>query len=918
MKRPSRRHANLPALRRTMAVLAMAGAFPALVWGLLEVWQRPIRLSGVDDRWLIAAGIAGFLFAILAWPAGRCGGCWWKRAGLGGAVLAVFLIGVCSMGREMAVGGLMRHPDVDRARGIERPETKTLKSRMEAVREWLIYHRLPVPKKPNDLYEEPYTLFNEPLDHLLETSRWPVRREFMRRMMRDEKGAAFLVDEWHRLFPAVTGQDVALAQRNDMLKWLDALARAPSTTTASRDAATFWMALIVLSDPGAFAGWRVPVRDGMLACEHPPMTFVGDAWMRVIDVLLAFDSEEETVDLTGVFERDPRLLRRALREQVRGMEGRMPRMLDEIAREDALGSRDAPVAIWLDLKRLTDRLPDSPERTETLEALREILATWLTEDEWSVRERFKSDYGNRHTSAGDFIMEMPEEIQRRLHAHALGLLADFKPDESRTWRGSGSQATLERALLIRNFLDSDQRVILSRKLADVMEQQLWDFEPEVNKRANTRRAILFGFAGIWDDITGSQKERIGRRIRTHLDEMDWAQREVVRFLDAFSGMRFMGSSIGLVEAEWLAIAGAMGRGSRQWRFDEDFWWSPEQHLDVKRYSREAVEDVIRAYIHAATTRPESMRLREGPDALVFPKPAYARPVVRSRSKPATRHVFLIYLAAGGLAAVEEFPNDAWGAFMDNPWLVGQLVYNPNEARLSRWLDDPSETRTILALLEDPQNPWPLGRLPGYLRANPPPKPVLDAIHRHYRDRTHHEDRAIRILAFRMLMRMEEGLNPTERDALRESFRDFMERDRPSTSEWKFGPSPYEAHDEQGLISWRDDALSAEFGWHAHIAEETRMREFPMDHFPNPTPSVPVFQHLAFACNPVERDWYDEWISLPYPLDTPVPRRAWLSAPPGLPFPPTPWQRARELAQRRPDLDFPDRAPYRPSRRAFDE
>lgn len=47
------------------------------------------------------------------------------------------------------------------------------------------------------------------------------------------------------------------------------------------------------------------------------------------------------------------------------------------------------------------------------------------------------------------------------------------------------------------------------------------------------------------------------------------------------------------------------------------------------------------------------------------------------------------------------------------------------------------------------------------------------------------------------------------------------------------------------------------------------------------------------------------------LDVPVPARFRRESPPAPPYIATPWQRARELHLRRPDLEFPDRAIYQP-------
>ena len=44
-----------------------------------------------------------------------------------------------------------------------------------------------------------------PFDHILETCRWPVRKEFTMRIMRDDNAHTLATRDWHRLFPAVIG-----------------------------------------------------------------------------------------------------------------------------------------------------------------------------------------------------------------------------------------------------------------------------------------------------------------------------------------------------------------------------------------------------------------------------------------------------------------------------------------------------------------------------------------------------------------------------------------------------------------------------------------------------------------------------------------------------------------------------------------
>lgn len=418
---------NLPALRRILSILAVVFAVPTLFFWSQEIWQRPVVLLRVDERWLFNVSAGGMLFAVIAWPGRRRRGFWWKRAVLGGVIIASTMGAAYFTGRDSAVEDLKQHRALTGSNEFIWPPTDQRLAWLLPVREWLEDRGVPVPTGHRAADPVPYSISEEPIEHLVETSRWQVRHEFMRDMMRDENRAAYLVYEWHRWFPAVTGQDVTLARRSEMIEWLETLADDSSAAKTSRDAATFWIGLIVLTDVDAFAYWRVLVRDAMLACDDPPMCHSGDVWIRVLDVLLAFDSRDETVALTRKLLREPTLLRRALRERVRGMAGHMQPIMDEIERQDALGIVDVPMAMWVDLRHLADHQPDSPERTEVRQRLRGLIAVWLVEDAVRVRKRFGSDRFGANIVA-DVILEMPDEIRSSLAGHAHGILEGVGAD----------------------------------------------------------------------------------------------------------------------------------------------------------------------------------------------------------------------------------------------------------------------------------------------------------------------------------------------------------------------------------------------------------------------------------------------------------------------------------------------------------
>jgi len=221
---------------------------------------------------------------------------------------------------------------------------------------------------------------DEPLGHILEASRWRVRKAFLREIITNEKYVILMTMNWQRLFPAMIGQDVTLARRHELMRLLDTLTKNKSTAATSRDAAVFWMGLIVLTDFEAFAAQRTRVRDMMLASDNPPMSLSSDVWMRVLNALIAFDDHEKITTFSSRLARDGMLLRRAVREGVRGIESQAKAVIHEIKTLDARGERAAAAALWLDLRLLIERADGLSEVNNTRQWLLETLAKWLMED----------------------------------------------------------------------------------------------------------------------------------------------------------------------------------------------------------------------------------------------------------------------------------------------------------------------------------------------------------------------------------------------------------------------------------------------------------------------------------------------------------------------------------------------------------
>lgn len=86
----------------------------------------------------------------------------------------------------------------------------------------------------------------------------PIKaREIAMKVMNDANAVVLATRDWRRLLPAIVGQDVTLAGRNELIGLQHELSNDPSAAPACRDAATFWMGLIILTDTPEFERWRI-------------------------------------------------------------------------------------------------------------------------------------------------------------------------------------------------------------------------------------------------------------------------------------------------------------------------------------------------------------------------------------------------------------------------------------------------------------------------------------------------------------------------------------------------------------------------------------------------------------------------------------------------------------------------------------
>jgi hypothetical protein len=219
------------------------------------------------------------------------------------------------------------------------------------------------------------------------------------------------------------------------------------------------------------------------------------------------------------------------------------------------------------------------------------------------------------------------------------------------------------------------------------------------------------------------------------------------------------------------------------------------------------------------------------------------------------------------------------------------------------------------------NNFALKPLVQYLARHPPASEVRRVIWEHFGRWLASGTRLQKVTACQVMLKLMGWLEPEERAGFRQRVDQFFKHVRPSLNEWSCTmmltmnpehdyPSRYAIAEDQcrsEWIPWEDDALSAKLSWSSQIHHELNMLPHDWKLFPQDGLFMYLNSHIDAWLAPF---WGGPVCDPPTPGE-PVPARARRGAPPDLPFARTPWQRARELYLKRPELEFPDRVMFRP-------
>jgi hypothetical protein len=923
--------------------------------GSIDAWQRPGVFSTWNGGWFLLAA------AVLT--------AWWLQRLIRGTDarqrwLRIFCVAACFL---IAAVGLRLGSDILGAQRLlhqmiqpyPQPRSEWLENTLDWVEGNLDKAGIPtdwLPEAPDESSADLETA----LYHHLETSRPSLRLRFAREAMTTAKPDLFrrparpALTSWHRLFPPVTGADVTLRQRQRLWKIARDLHADGRAAAESRMAAALWMGLIVATDPEAFAEWRPVARKAMLSWIDPPMADTGDIWMRTLDLLLLPDPVDIQTSLTAQAAADPTWLRRAVRERVRAVSGHLRSALEILADSGSQDPGEPEIALWCDLATCLRIVGGGHDAA--LEAdLRGMLVEWLLED-WSGTLSDRSQYAGESRLWGFLFrqslgfsfdpLQDPADRERVLRrADDLWSCLDETRKKHLAERGAPQGNWLDdvdRLLIMRQLLGDTETKQINARLGNLLVDLAWT---EVENKASkskpaemvwvTMEEALYRLAWIWTEIDQADRVRFSRITRGALNAQRQFhasgydnQRSLIRavMLDAASEApqvevttRLL-LSIGLPQSP--ALPRSPDRGPRHPLSEATGWYQ------TLAFSEEEIEAAIPGML--------ALEPDKGAGSAMMPHQraqSMIRSVLRYHSDLAERELVIRALLAAGGTSRSERNRKVSFELLTGPdeslrftlaRMLGQhSIQQPHESWID-WVQSSPENLERLLDLETEQ--LPRRALMNRLESGRVDPEVMSVTLEHLERATRSVDRTVAFEAHACLLRLAPHLDTAAGRSIRERFMQDIRDRPPSIAEWpnafSHGFDPYglfywNSMIPRALLSegvpWADDELAAQFAWSSAIKLQTMRAETWKP--PAPAENAAVFAVLAGAMV-VDTDSWDQTIWFPEP-DQAVDFRRWRFLPPEVPLDPTPWQLARQLHQRRPDLHFPDRAMLRPTRSPAD-
>lgn len=717
-------------------------------------------------------------------------------------------------------------------------------------------------------------------------SRPETRRKFIALSLAKPDAVRGFAHHGARLFASSVGQDVDCAFRRAIAADLTGLLDHPASGSDTRAMAAMWLGMVFLTDPKEFAHLRLPAREGMLACDDPPYCRFGDQWMRTLDCLLAYDPPGSWDSLAAGFARNPKLLSRAVRERVRGTLVSLEAIRHETARRTQAGEWEGAIALWVETGRLLAAWPDDLRREEIGVWRREVLSGWLESGRLGQDEAFEQAFRLLDRLPEDPLVE-PEPAGREAAFHkALQLLEPLSSGAVNLdhiddyWR-IHRQVEIANGLL--PFLDPDQRRHVVRTAA-----AFWVL-PTPDSGAKGRSHF---------DWCYNCRDKLG----THWNDLDENHRTMAR--RSFKAYWEHNGSTGITvqtpgltpedgildDVEWLltALAGYLVRAI-------DPHTTPP---GLEMAARERLAAALEAGVAAALSADPSAwwdKIIEGLRTCRGGKPFPAK----------LEQSLLSRMPGRKQIQVSGFDGLAWIQQLLEERMPSRFPKDP-PPEVAAW-SKPGAVREALAAAFTRQQSL-IRELMDKAEKHPPHKAVLAAAWDDLTVWSRQGPLPSRIAAYGGLFRLAPQMPAAGRSAMRESFLRFFRRHLVAHQDWpgwmlESATTPESARGGLG-IPWEDDALSAALSWWSEIGEET----YPMRQRDAAASATGAFSYIAQAY--MDFEGFSGRRGAPG-IDQVIRAREWPRSPSPVPFPPTPWQRARALHEARPELHFPDRALPRP-------
>jgi len=879
------------------AILLIWTLITGLLWGL-ERWQRPSFTRIPSDGMLLLVACLGVLGMAVLQGFKNKAAHFWRRlliVCLCGVVLLLALHFGC---REMAVSALKTRLDEHSSlpSGWVKVGSETLSTKLHKLLE---NYRV---SSPDWLVERVNALdvrFSPTPDQLIEQSRWSVRRAMAEVMVSDSKRAKFLMENWADYFPAFIGPDVTLECRSDLMERLHVLQQKRGRSLNSSQTIDFCMALIVLTDPLEFEKWRVPVRDAMLQRETLA-NHNRELWMRTIDTLLALDPPESWVELTAPLTKQHSDFRIAMRQPVRGLVGNFDALLSVFDLYEHHNHRSDAFVLWQGVGDSLEAWPealdeDVEERIRNWR--RDTLFRWLMTYTDDGKSKFRY-FGAFEEMKNDFaVLELTHEQQMQLAKAAVTLAhTATSTDESNKQAIVGYLRHLDK---VAPYLTNDQRENLGRSLIPLI------IKPEIFHQSTRDDLIYFDHTWtlwLWEIeplMSPEQRDSLQAILAPLMSKLrlDAHSTFVLLCVDAWSERPAMSREF------WLACA---------W----NGWWrtvpanTPREQLDLFESHLlpvppvdQKVIDVLALDFEAALAMGGYAGLQSSLDQRLnhgmksaphsFGGTSYGkfrRWQINGTYGAATLAEFFkseLYLR-GLIESEEVILQNLKEQAKDVRSITNEDIYrSPHADKI--WRDTLNNPHTAgveaTQYIGKENEDSPLHGLITTMETTPPDEAVVRAVWDALLQRSHNAKYKAEI--YGALFRLSHLMPRKERLAMRRdaSVGYFLFTNSHTGSGFGYEPNPL-LYPGGGIgIPWEDDELSAKYSWKTAISRQ--VKQFPR--LKTESHRAEVFSYLAHDVTPIQ--------------ELGKRREGPEVVHPSAPLPPTPWQRARELHLRRPDLEF---------------